>query len=161
MSEIEVIQYVTNGSTWWPEMTYNEFCDYNIFPTRSEDVKQSFNECKKRFENMSRFKCENDSCDQFTKEVFFCKVVWISDPKTGELKPKEPIVCPDCGGELIEVKRENKGFPSFMKFSSMSEGEKRQMLAKRARKDDAKHKQENDYKSNQLIKKMKKDVGID
>lgn len=40
----EQIEKISRGYEWHPEMTFETFCDLNMFPTYSDDAEQLFNE---------------------------------------------------------------------------------------------------------------------
>lgn len=79
---------------------------------------------------MPKFKCVNENCSEFGKEVFFVKLNYRFDKEKGELVTSEDLSCKVCGSELVQNKK--KGYPQLMKFNSLSEQEKKKVISKRA-----------------------------
>jgi len=81
---------------------------------------------------MPKFKCINESCSLYQKEKITSSVTFIWDKVLKKLKPTIPIICPECGREMEEIKKKEGFSANFLKFKSLSPEEKRRITRKRA-----------------------------
>ena len=59
----EDVQYITKGNVWNPDMTMEDFCDHNRFPTYSMDAQNAFYETVNRYfevVNRNRYGSESE-----------------------------------------------------------------------------------------------------
>jgi hypothetical protein len=45
----EQIEKISRGYEWYPDITFETFCDLNIFQTYSDDVRQLYNDIDKDY----------------------------------------------------------------------------------------------------------------
>lgn len=101
----------------------------------------------------NNFKCK--ACG----EEFFESTYTMGYVSSGEIiyrnRFKQKIICPKCKSEDVEnIPKENVGVPYFAKFNTMSSGEKRDLLKKRANAHLSKNKDEHRSINERFNKKL-------
>lgn len=81
---------------------------------------------------MSRFKCINEECSLFDKEIIVERIKWVFNESTKKLIPSDPVVCKECGSELQVIKNEKIPEICINKFDSLSPQQKREVIKKRS-----------------------------
>ena len=81
---------------------------------------------------MPKYKCINDQCSFFDKEVTVERVKMLYNKLTDQMEPKDPIVCKDCKQDLAYIKQGGEITCHFNSFSSMNPQQKREVLHKRS-----------------------------
>lgn len=81
---------------------------------------------------MSKFKCKNEPCSEYDKEIIVAKKVRFKPDKGGNLIPT--LTCEACGKvmEHIPPKVEGEIKVNYASFSSKSSKEKKEIIKKRA-----------------------------
>jgi Holliday junction resolvase RusA-like endonuclease len=79
-----------------------------------------------------RYKCTNEQCSLFGKEIVIEKMKYIYDEVQKEVVPKEPIICKECGNNLEYIKKDGPIEVMIGRFSSMSQEQKRAAMKKRS-----------------------------
>lgn len=80
---------------------------------------------------MPRLKCPNKECLNSQNEINLQRLTMIMSE--GTLVPKKPIKCEWCNTDLVIIKEDFNGVPGYNKFDSMSDTEKKTVLAKRSK----------------------------
>ena len=103
---------------------------------------------------MSKFKCIKLGCEMYGKETITSTLKWRFSKETKSLVPDPPVVCPDCGSEMVFIK-EKKSYIGIQvgKFSSLDDKGKKQLLLDRARNHGEKRrKEEREFRKKEVIK---------
>lgn len=103
---------------------------------------------------MSKFKCIKLGCGRYGKEITEATVKWKFDKVSQVLVPNPPIICPECGSEMVFIK-EKKDFKGIQvgKFSSLNDAGKKQLLMDRAKNHGEKRrKEEKEFRKKEVIK---------
>lgn len=83
---------------------------------------------------MPKFCCKNKECSETDKVVFIPQVVWVFDKTQNKLVIKNKIFCKKCYSELLFIPNEGDIKCNILKFESMSNEQKKQVMIKRNRK---------------------------
>lgn len=81
---------------------------------------------------MSKFKCTNEACANFGKEVIIGRTSWILDPVKKAMVPRNRITCKTCGEEMEYVKEGGDISVTFLQFDSLSSAEKKEAIHRRS-----------------------------
>lgn len=81
---------------------------------------------------MPKYRCVNEDCASFDREITITKVRLVFNKETQKLETTEPILCRDCGREMQPVKQEGPISVNITTFSSKTPQEKREMMHKRS-----------------------------
>ena len=81
---------------------------------------------------MPRFKCVNEDCSLYEKEILVEKVRFKWDESSKKLKPSPLILCSECGEELESIPTGNTEGFCFNRFDSLNTQQKREVIKKRS-----------------------------
>ena len=81
---------------------------------------------------MPKYKCVNQECSMFDKEMTVARVRLYYNKNTEQMELRDLIVCKDCGQELVYIKQEGPITCHFNQFDSLTPQQKREVMHKRS-----------------------------